>query len=64
MPADSIFHVRNALALECLHNDDGRHSLRVASFPERSIELIKIVSVSYLYNMEAECCEFLTDRIR
>ena len=55
MPADSIFHVRNALALKCLHNDDGGHSLRVASFLERSIKLIKIISVSYLNNMETKC---------
>ena len=64
MPAYGIFHVGNTLALECLHNDDGGHPLRVASFLERSIKLIKIISVSHLNNMETECREFLTDRIR
>ena len=63
MPSSLIFHIGNALALGCLHDDSRRLALAFLSLSECISDLVEVVTVDADY-VEVECFELLVDRIR
>ena len=63
MPACLIFHVGNALALGCLHDDSRRLALAFLSLCECISDLVEIVTID-ADRIEVECFKLLVDRLR
>ena len=63
MPAYCIFHIRNALALDCLHNDCCWHTFCLSCFRKCCTKLVKIIAILDCNHVEVECCKLVCDRI-
>ena len=62
MPAGVVFHVGNALALNCLHNDGSGLALALSCCLESISDLAEVVTVD-VDDIEVECLELLVDGI-
>ena len=64
MPSGLILHEGYALAFHRLHDNRGRHSLRLSSLSEGSSELVHVVAIVHIDHMEMESLEFLVNGVR